>query len=288
MKHANLGNALHQLVSSARTSLFAQGELAQLTFGAFDSAATILRADEKEEIIVEFPVGYRPDRTSILSQRVYNKEGLLDRYRFLAFNQLPLNGIVQIVTVVEALLADVVRAIVCRYPKKLGAKQTVSMAIVLQAASIEEIHLQATDTLLNDLTYKSPTDFAKALEGLISINLADCAAFHRYVETKATRDIYIHNRGVANDVYVRKAGAHARARTGSHLPIDIPYFLEAYEACLSLSEWLERELHERWHSSEFEQRQLEIAFPPTNSPDDTDRAEGSAAASETQSPIDAE
>lgn len=269
MAHANLGNAVHQLVSGARTSLFAQGELAQLTYGAFDSAAGLLRANEAEEINIQFPVGYRPDRTSILGQRVYDKEGLLDRYRFLAYTQLPLNGIVQIVTVVEALLADVVRAIVCRYPKKIGVKQTVSMAIVLEAASIEEIHLRATDALLNDLTYKSPTEFAKALEGLLSINLAECPAFHRYVETKATRDIYIHNRGVANEVYMRKAGAHARVGAGSRLPIDIPYFLESYEACLSLSDWLERELHERWHSSEFEQRQLEIAFSPPDSPADS-------------------
>jgi hypothetical protein len=36
------------------------------------------------------------------------------------------------------------------------------------------------------------------------------------------------------------------------LPVDIPYFLESYEACLQLTEWLESELDQHWHSSERE------------------------------------
>jgi hypothetical protein len=49
------------------------------------------------------------------------------------------------------------------------------------------------------------------------------------------------------------------------LPVDIRYFLESYEACLQLTEWFEKELHERWHSADFEeskQRQLELQLKP--------------------------
>jgi hypothetical protein len=116
------------------------------------------------------------------------------------------------------------------------------------------VHLRATDALLNELGYKSPAEFAESLQHLLSVNLLECPAFHRYMEVKATRDIHIHNRGVANDVYLRKAGSHARVRSGTSLPADIQYFLESYECCLQVADWLEGELHSRWHSSECEDR----------------------------------
>ncbi|KNZ34495.1 MAG: hypothetical protein AD742_00150 [Methylibium sp. NZG] len=165
---------------------------------------------------------------------------------------MPVNGLVQLVTIVEALLGDVVRTVITRYPQKLGAKRTVSLQLVLEAQTLEDIHLRATDALLNDLSYKSPNEFAESFDSLLSINLLECPAFHRYIEIKATRDIFIHNRGTANDTYARKSGSHAQAKVGRPLPVDIPYFLESYEYCLQLTEWLESELHEHWHSSELE------------------------------------
>lgn len=252
MNFPNLGNTLYQLVTTARHALFDQGELAQLTYGAFDVVANNVGSSESETIEISFPVGYRSDKTSILSTKQYTKEQLLIRYQFLAFTQMPLNGLVQLVTITESLLGDVVRAVVVRYPQKLGAKRAIQLQAVLEAQSLEEVHMRATDSLLNELSYKSPTDFASALDDLLSINLLECPAFHKYVELKATRDIHVHNRGFVNETYLKKAASHARARDKMPLPVDIPYFLESYEACLQLSEWLEHELDQHWHSSERE------------------------------------
>ena len=104
------------------------------------------------------------------------------------------------------MLGDVVRAVVVRYPHKLGGKRNISIQTVLESTSLAEVHLRATDALLNELAYKSPTEFAESVQPLLSINLLECPAFHQYVEVKATRDIFIHNSGISNDVYVRKAG----------------------------------------------------------------------------------
>lgn len=248
-------------------SLFEQGELAQLTYGAFDIAARGMQSSELEEIEVTFPVGYRPDKTAISTTRKYRKEELLGRYQFLAFHQLSVNGLVQLVTILEAMFGDIVRAVTIRYPQKIGSKRTVSLQAVLESTSVEEIHLRATDALLNDLAYKSPLDFADSLEQLHSINLMECPAYHRYIEVKATRDIFIHNRGLANEIYLRKAGSHARVKSGQKLPADIQYFLESYESCLQIAEWLEKQLHDKWHSSDYETRQstqLQIPLPPAD------------------------
>jgi hypothetical protein len=253
MTSPNIGNSLYRLTSEARYSLFDQGELAQLTYGAFDVVANNVTSSESNEIEVSFPVGYRPDKTSILSTKKYGKEQLLARYQHLAFRQLPVNGLLQLVTTIEALLGDVVRTVITRYPQKLGAKRTIALQLVLEAKTLEDIHLRATDSLLNDLSYKSPSEFAEALDSLLSINLLECPAFHKYIEIKATRDIFIHNRGVVNETYIRKTGSHSRAKVDRALPVDITYFLESYESCLQITEWLENELHQHWYSSELEE-----------------------------------
>lgn len=266
MTQSNLGNQLYEIVDGAKAALFEQGELAQLTYGAFDIAARALDGWDQDEISVSFPIGYSADKQPITTNRSYRKAELLGRYQFLAFEQLAVNGVIQLVTITDAMLGDIVRAVVLRYPGKLGGKRQIPMQDVLQAQSVEEIHLRATDLLLNDLSYKSPAEFAQQMEAILAVNLLECPAFHKYIEIKATRDIHVHNRGIANDIYVRKAGSHARVTAGTRLPVDIQYFLESYEACLQVTEWLERELHSHWHSTLYEesqQKQIELPLPPS-------------------------
>ena len=262
MSSSNLGNQVNQIVRLARVSMFDQGELAQLTYGAFDIAARSMQSMEQDEIEVTFPIGYKPDKTTITSTQTYRKEQLLAKYQYLAFHQLTVNALIHLVTLIETMLGDVVRAIVASYPQKLGSKRTLSIQSVLEATSLEEVRLRATDALLNELSYKSPAEFAESMEQLLSINLLECPAFHHYIEIKTTRDIFVHNRGIANDVYVRKAGSHARVKSGMALPADLQYFLESYEHCLQIADWIEEQLHSRWHSSEYEdRRQPQLKMP---------------------------
>lgn len=267
MTNLNLGNQLNRIVLAAKHAMFDQGELAQLTYGAFDIAARSMQSMENEEIEVTFPVGYNPDKTAIPSTRKYRKEQLLSKYQFLAFHQLSVNALVQLVTLIETMLSDVVRAVVVRYPQKLGGKRSVPLQTVLESTSLEEVHIRATDAFLNELAYKSPAEFSESMQQLLSVNLLECPAFHRYMEIKATRDIFVHNGDIANEVYIRKAGSHARVKSGMALPADIQYFLESYECCLQVAEWLEIELHGYWHSTEYEDRknpqiELPISQPP--------------------------
>jgi hypothetical protein len=257
----NFGNLLNRIINGARALLFDQAELAELTYGAFDIAAAALRQSPEETITISFPVGWRADNQAMPGTRSYKKDGLIGRYQLLAFQQLPVNSLIQIVIITEAMLADIVRFIVLKYPQKLGVKRTLPMQMILESASLDDIHLRATDALLNELSYKSPSEFADEVKGLLGVNLLECPAFHRYVEIKATRDIFIHNRGVANSTYARKAASHARVQAGIELPVNIQYFMQSYEACLQLTEWLEKQMHDHWHSSEFEDRQRQYQLP---------------------------
>ncbi|MDA2937036.1 hypothetical protein MYX75_02075 [Acidobacteria bacterium AH-259-A15] len=250
----NFGNSLNRILQTSIARLFAQGEFAQLTHYSFDHTVRMIRNSELATWKLDLPVGYSPQKRTMTSRREYKKEELIDRYEFLANELLAINGIYQLVIVVEAMLGDVIRALVLKYPKKLGTKRQIPAGVVLSASSIEEIHLHTIDSLLNDLSYKSPQDYAVAVEELISVRLLECPSFHRYVEIKATRDVHIHNRGLANEVYARKVGSHARVNPGRLLPVDTIYFLESYEHCIKLAEWLQEKLHDKWPSSEFEER----------------------------------
>jgi len=249
-----IGNELNRVIQNAMSITFTQGELAQLSHSSFEQTATAIQSGDAEEIEVNYPIGYTPEKEPMLTSQKYNKEDLIQRYNHLAFAQIPMNGIYQLVTIVEAMFSDLIRHIILFYPDKLSAKRQISLQDVLKASAIEELHLLATNAFIHELSYKSPTDFAKEAQSILSVNLLECPAFHKYIEMKATRDVLIHNMGIANDIYVGKAGSHARVQAGQAIPITQVYFLEVYEACLQLIEWLEIEINKVWHSSEFEER----------------------------------
>jgi len=255
MTTGNLGNLLNRITQNSRDLLFWQSELAQLTYTALNFASDEIKKDQNDEMEFTFPIGYTAEKTVIPLKKKYTKQELLDSYQYLAYTQLGLNGLFQLVTIIEAMVGDVLRTIVVKHPQKLGAKRSISIQAVLESSSLEEMHIRATDALINELSYKSPLELAKAVDELIGVDFITCPAFHRYLEIKATRDIYIHNRGIANEVYVRKSGSHARVKSNQTLPISNEYFLEAYEHCLQFTEWLEKELHEHWHSSDREARE---------------------------------
>jgi hypothetical protein len=270
-----LGNKLFRIVSNTQNLLFSQGELAQLSHSSFHDTIQNIAERDEEEITVSYPVGYKPSKESILSSYTYTKEELSNRYDYLMHTQLSITGIFQLSMIMEVMFTSLIREIVLEIPAKISSKKQVPIGEVLKSNSIEELQASITDKVLNELSYKSPRDFATEAEAYLSINLLECAAYHQYIEMKATRDVLIHNFGLANETYINKAGSHARVKSGENLPITQIYFLEAYEACLQLNEWLELKLNEKWYSSEYvERKQNQEAYnKPSNS--DAEKSAGS-------------
>lgn len=257
-----LGNNLHQILQRTISYLFTQAELAQLTHSAFEEIAKRISNGEDEEIEIEYPVGYDPNKPPIQTRRVYKKSELVGRYTYLSHMQLPINGLLQLVTIFEITFSDIVKRITTQYPHKLDSKKKIDLKEVLSAQSIDELRMKAVDSVINELSYKSPREFAVAVEGIISVNLLECPDFHKYIELKATRDIIIHNDGIVNSTYLAKAGSHVRAAEGETIPISQHYFLESYESCLKLAEWMQMELHKVWHSSEYQERKENNTLTP--------------------------
>ncbi|HEY0056898.1 MAG TPA: hypothetical protein VGB63_16225 [Pedobacter sp.] len=246
------GDKLYNRAAVAKNMLFLQGEIAQLTYQSFDKYVQIINETQENEIEVTYPIGFRPDNTAINTTHKYTKKDLVGRYQYLGLTQLPINGIYQLVTTIEALLGDILRDTLIAFPNKISNKRKLDFELVLEANSLEEIKFALVNTIINELSYKSPKDFAEEFNKYIGVNLLEKPTFHRYIELKATRDIFIHNQGIANEIYLAKADTLARVESGVYLPVDIQYFLQSYECCLQITEILQETLNKIWPSLEYE------------------------------------
>lgn len=254
------GDKLIEIINSSRNQLFLQGEMAQLTYISFEQMTTWVDNQKEDTIPISYPIGYNPDKTTMMSQPYnYTKDDLKERYAFLGLNKLPIDAIYQLVTITETMLNDLLRAILIEFPKKIPNKRKLDIDQVLACDNLDQIKLAIVDTILNEFAYKSPKEYADEFSFYTGVKLLENPVFHQYIELKATRDIHIHNKGIANEIYLNKAGVLARVKSGHYLPVTIQYFLEMYEQCLQLTEVLERALNDIWPSLVYKNRkQLSI------------------------------
>lgn len=251
------GDKLYRKVSNARDVLFLHGEIAQLTYQSFIKYIDVINDKNESTIQITYPVGLRPDNTTIDSTISYSKENLIERYRYLGLTQLPINGIYQLVTTTETLLGELLKETLIQFPSKISNKKKLDYELILSAQSLDEIKLAVVNSILNELAYKSPKEYGEEFEKYIGIKLLEQPIYHRYLELKATRGIYIHNQGIANDIYINKADRLSRVKSGQFLPVNIQYFLQSYENCIQLTEILEEELNKIWPSLEYQKSKSE-------------------------------
>jgi hypothetical protein len=253
------GNILNNNLTLAKSTLFLHGEMAQLTYISFEmNVKWVSESKEGTTFPIQIPLGYNPDHTPILSDpRNYTKEELIERYVFLGLKRMPIDSIFQLITTTENLLNDLLRSIFKEYPAKIPSKKKIDAELVLSFSSLDEAKFYIIDAVINDIAYKSPKEYAQDFFAYSGVNLLESPIFHRYIELKATRDIHIHNAGIANEVYLGKAGILARVKNNEKLPVDIQYFLQSYETCLQLVEELEKELDKIWPSSIYRNSEAE-------------------------------
>lgn len=249
------GDKLIEIINLSRNQLFLQGEMAQLTYISFEQMITWIDNQKEDTIPISYPIGYNADKTTMMSQpHNYSKDDLKERYAFLGLNKLPIDAIYQLVTITETMLNDLLRAILIEFPKKIPNKRKLDIDQVLACDNLDQIKLAIVDTILNEFAYKSPKEYADEFSFYTGVKLLENPVYHQYIELKATRDIHIHNKGIANEIYLNKAGVLARVKSGIYLPVTIQYFLEMYEQCLQLTEVLERALNDIWPSLAYKNR----------------------------------
>ena len=95
----------------------------------------------------------------------------------------------------------------------------VDLARVIDAPDRESILQAVIDRELNALKYERPTAWFRYLNDRVKLGGPTDEQAERLTEIKASRDILAHNRGVANQTYLDKAGGRSRYKIGQRLEV---------------------------------------------------------------------
>jgi hypothetical protein len=134
----------------------------------------------------------------------------------------------QFISIFENFYFDLLRLWVTAYPRSLG-KRMVDFKSVLELPDKDAIIRLVVLKELNEVQYNRPAEWFTYLEEKVKLGCPSATEIERFAEVKASRDVLVHNRGIANKTYESKAGNLARFHDG--IKIDIPeyYHRETWE-----------------------------------------------------------
>jgi hypothetical protein len=132
------------------------------------------------------------------------------------------------VALFEDFFFELLRYWLAAYPASLSKKQ-VDMGAILRSPDKTAIVLTVVDKELNELKYERLADWFAYLDRLAKLGSPTADEIEKLAEIKASRDILVHNNGMANATYVFKAGSQARYGDGEKLEIPERYHLASWE-----------------------------------------------------------
>ena len=134
----------------------------------------------------------------------------------------------QFLSIFENYCFDLLRLWLVTFPKSLGGRQ-LDFREVLDAPDKDAVTLQVVNRELNEIAYKRPKEWFAYLDGKVKLGCPTDAEIDKIAEAKASRDVLVHNRGVASKTYESKAGNLARYQEGQRIDIPEHYHRETWE-----------------------------------------------------------
>lgn len=134
----------------------------------------------------------------------------------------------QFISIFENYFFDLLRLWLIAYPRNLIGKQ-VDFKAVLEAPDKDAITLLVVNKELNEILYDRPAGWFDYLEKKANLGCPTPNEIDRIAEAKASRDVLVHNRGVASKTYESKAGKLARYKDGQRIDIPEHYHRETWE-----------------------------------------------------------
>ncbi|MBY0233164.1 MAG: hypothetical protein K2W96_28095 [Gemmataceae bacterium] len=144
----------------------------------------------------------------------------------------------EFVSALEDFVFDLLRLWLAAHPRSLSRKQ-VELGAILDLPDKPAIVLSVVDKELNELKYQRLADWFAYLDKLVRPGCPSTDEIASLAEIKATRDVLAHNQGVANAVYVQKAGPLARFAVGEPVEANPPYIRAAHALLKVVSELAE-------------------------------------------------
>ena len=131
------------------------------------------------------------------------------------------------VSLFEQFVFDLLRAWLTEYPVSLSGNQLL-FRTVLDAADKNEIVAAVVQKEVRGLAYKRVADWFVFLEKIAKLECPTEDQIRQLAEIKASRDVLVHNNGIANSIYIDKSMGLARFADGETLELPEHYHRESW------------------------------------------------------------
>lgn len=134
----------------------------------------------------------------------------------------------QFVSIFENFYLDLLVLWLTAHPESLG-KRTVDLRTILELPDKDAVTRLVVRKELDDVLHGPPSRWFEYLEGRVKLGCPAADEIGRFAEAKASRDVLVHNKGIANKTYGSKAGDRARFQEGDRINIPEHYHRETWE-----------------------------------------------------------
>lgn len=142
-------------------------------------------------------------------------------------NYLAVATFQQAVSLLEDFVFGAMRSWMLAYPHRIARKQ-IPVSVVFAAADLDAVKLAAIDREVNDIQYRNVRGWFAEFDEMVKLGCPSSDEIDRLAEIKASRDILVHNRGLANAIYEEKAGSRKRFVAGQRINVPEPYHRESW------------------------------------------------------------
>jgi hypothetical protein len=157
-----------------------------------------------------------------------DQRALLAQAQLYVTDYLMLSAFQHFVSLFEDFILDLLRHWLAVYPGSLSRKQ-VDFGTVLKAPDKGAIILHVVDKELNELKYQRLSDWFAYIEKTMQLGCPTGDEIEELAEIKASRDVIVHGKGIANLTYVSKSAGRARYQEGEKLEIPERYHRRSWE-----------------------------------------------------------
>ncbi len=154
--------------------------------------------------------------------------GLLNKSHGYVAKELAEATFQQFISIFESYVSDLLHVWLMAYPQNLISKK-VDYKVILDSPDKDSITTHVVNREVNEIMYERPSSWFAYLEDKAKLGCPNVDEIERIAEAKATRDVLVHNRGVANKIYELKAGKFARYKDGQQIDIPDPYHHQIWD-----------------------------------------------------------
>lgn len=140
----------------------------------------------------------------------------------------------QQVTLFEHHFFHLVRIFLLDRPERLSKKKQIDYATIFETTSKEELLIKLIDRELNEIKYRSVSEWFDYLDKLIGLPGITQDKLEKLAEAKACRDILVHNAGIANKIYIIKSGGAVRCGEGQIMDVSGDYTKDVWSLLVSI------------------------------------------------------